>query len=367
MNECALFQSSLDLFSVQNLLGSGTQSSNYIIGSALRNTEAAPSTDVSLVTQLVGARNIGEEGYALGSDNGQQLEVAVLNVSQSLGSTNSDSIQVATQQSSNGRSSTVVVRNYVELNTSSILQLNQTHVVRSTGTGSTYVDRLSGTGDLEKLSAFREGLFYVQDAAAKLSVLCAQIPEGSRVLDCCAAPGGKSFAAVIGMNGTGSITSCDVHEHKAELIRKGAARLGIENLTAQVRDASIENSEWVGQLDAVIADVPCSGLGIIRKKPDIRYKNLAEMKALPELQLKILQNQANYVRPGGILLYSTCTLVREENEGVVEAFLASRPDYEREPLPLPKPFPENTSGMLALVPGEYDTDGFFICRLRRKA
>ena len=113
--------------------------------------------------------------------------------------------------------------------------------------------------------------------------------------------------------------------------------------------------------------MPCSGLGIIRKKPDIRYKNLAEMKALPELQLKILNNQADYVRPGGVLLYSTCTLVREENEGVVEAFLASRPDYTLEPLPLPKPFPENTSGMLALVPGEYDTDGFFICRLRRKA
>ena len=226
---------------------------------------------------------------------------------------------------------------------------------------------LSGTGDLEKLNAFREGLFYVQDAAAKLSVLCAQIPENSAVLDCCAAPGGKSFAAAIGMNGTGSITSCDVHAHKAELIRKGAARLGIDNLTAQVRDASVENPEWVGKMDAVIADVPCSGLGIIRKKPDIRYKNLAEMKALPELQLKILQNQANYVRPGGVLLYSTCTLVREENEGVVEAFLASRPDYTVEKLPLPKPFPENTSGMLALVPGEYDTDGFFICRLRRKA
>ena len=226
---------------------------------------------------------------------------------------------------------------------------------------------LSGTGDLEKLSAFRDGLFYVQDAAAKLSVLCAQIPENSRVLDCCAAPGGKSFAAVIGMNGTGSVTSCDVHAHKAELIRKGAARLGIENLTAQVRDASVRNEEWVGRMDAVIADVPCSGLGIIRKKPDIRYKNLDEMKALPELQLKILQNQADYVRPGGVLLYSTCTLVREENEGVVEAFLASRNDFVLEPLPLPKPFPENTSGMLALVPGEYDTDGFFICRLRRKA
>ena len=226
---------------------------------------------------------------------------------------------------------------------------------------------LSGTGDLEKLPAFREGLFYVQDAAAKLSVLCAQIPENSNVLDCCAAPGGKSFAAAIAMGGTGSITSCDVHAHKAELIRKGAARLGIENLTAQVRDASVRNEEWVGQMDAVIADVPCSGLGIIRKKPDIRYKNLAEMKELPELQLKILQNQANYVRPGGVLLYSTCTLVRAENEGVVEAFLASRPDFTLEKLPLPKPFPENISGMLALVPGEYDTDGFFICRLRRKA
>ena len=226
---------------------------------------------------------------------------------------------------------------------------------------------LSGTGDLEKLPAFRDGLFYVQDAAAKLSVLCAQIPENSNVLDCCAAPGGKSFAAAMAMNGTGSIISCDVHGHKAELIRKGAARLGIENLTAQVRDASVRNPEWVGKMDAVIADVPCSGLGIIRKKPDIRYKNLAEMEALPELQLKILQNQANYVRPGGVLLYSTCTLVRAENEGVVEQFLASRPDYNLEPLSLPKPFPENTSGMLALVPGEYDTDGFFICRLRRKA
>ena len=224
---------------------------------------------------------------------------------------------------------------------------------------------LSGTGDLEKIPAFREGRFYVQDAAAKLSVLCAQLPQNSRVLDCCAAPGGKSFASAIAMGGTGSITSCDVHPHKIKLIESGAARLGIGNLTAQVMDASQPNADWVGGFDAVIADVPCSGLGIIRKKPDIRYKNLAEMKALPELQLKILMNQANYVRPGGLLLYSTCTLVREENEGIVEAFLKARPQFTTEPLPLPAVFPVNESGMLALVPGEYDTDGFFICRLRR--
>ena len=224
---------------------------------------------------------------------------------------------------------------------------------------------LGGTGDLEKLPAFREGRFYVQDAAAKLSVLCAQLPEGSRVLDCCAAPGGKSFAAAIAMGGTGSVTSCDVHPHKIKLIENGAARLGIRNHCAMVMDASYPNEEWVNGFDAVIADVPCSGLGIIRKKPDIRYKNLAEMKALPELQLKILKNQANYVRPGGVLLYSTCTLVREENEGVVEAFLKERKDFALEPLPLPGAFPVNETGMLALVPGEYDTDGFFICRLRR--
>ena len=119
-------------------------------------------------------------------------------------------------------------------------------------------------------------------------------------------------------------------------------------------------------MDVVISDVPCSGYGIIRKKPDIRYKNPDTMRELPELQLAILNNQSGYVRPGGTLIYSTCTLVRRENEGVVEKFLKQNSDFYAEPLPLPYVFSENASGMLALVPGEYDTDGFFICRLRRK-
>ena len=226
---------------------------------------------------------------------------------------------------------------------------------------------LSGTGNLEQLPSFKEGLFYVQDAAAKLSALCAQIGENGRVLDCCAAPGGKSFAAAIAMHGTGSVQSCDVHEHKISLIQNGAARLGISNLSACVQDASVRNEAWVGQMDVVIADVPCSGYGIIRKKPDIRYKYPKDMEDLPALQLKILCNQADYVVPGGLLLYSTCTLLRRENEDVVKAFLALRPDYTLEPLPLPGVFPKNESGMLTLVPGEFDTDGFFISRLRRKA
>ena len=227
---------------------------------------------------------------------------------------------------------------------------------------------LSGTGSLEQLASFREGLFYVQDAAAKLSVLCTQLSVGEsiHVLDCCAAPGGKSFAAAIAMGGKGNITSCDIHAHKIDLIQNGADRLGLNTVHPRQQDASVKNPEWENRMDTVIADVPCSGYGIIRKKPDIRYKDPATMQDLPGLQLKILQTQADYVKPGGILIYSTCTLVRPENEGVVEAFLASRPDYEVEPLPLPAPFPKNESGMLALVPGEHDTDGFFICRLRRK-
>ena len=226
---------------------------------------------------------------------------------------------------------------------------------------------LSGFGNLDQLPAFRDGLFYVQDPAAKLSVLCAEIPQNSAVLDCCAAPGGKSFAAVIAMGGTGSVRSCDVHSHKTGLIENGAQRLGFDNVTAYCADATVFRPEWENAMDAVIADVPCSGYGIIRKKPDIRYKDPASMQDLPQLQLQILKNQARYVKPGGLLLYSTCTLVRQENEGVVEAFLKENTEFITEPLPLPAPFPVNTDGMLALVPGQYDTDGFFICRMRRKA
>ena len=224
---------------------------------------------------------------------------------------------------------------------------------------------LNGTGDLEKMESFQKGLFYVQDAAANLSVRCAQIPQGAKVLDCCAAPGGKSFAAAL--QGAGEITSCDVHAHKIDLIKNGAARLGLTNIRARQQDATAFVPDWEGEMDVVIADVPCSGYGIIRKKPDIRFKDPQTMKELPDLQLQILKNQARYVKPGGTLLYSTCTLVWEENEGNVKRFLKDNEDFYPETLALPAVFPENTTGMLRLVPGQYDTDGFFIARLRRKA
>ena len=227
---------------------------------------------------------------------------------------------------------------------------------------------LSGTGSLEHLPSFQEGLFYVQDTAAKLSVLCARLPSNpdAQILDCCSSPGGKSFAAAMEMAGKGTIHSCDVYEHKIQLIRKGAQRLELPMIQVHLQDATCLREDWIGKMDAVLADVPCSGLGIIRKKPDIRYKDLQKMQELPALQLKILETQANYVKPGGVLMYSTCTLVKAENEEVVENFLSRHPEFITESLSLPENFPVNTTGMLALVPGEYDTDGFFICRMRRK-
>ncbi len=225
---------------------------------------------------------------------------------------------------------------------------------------------LDSTGNLERLPSFQDGLFYVQDPAARLSVLCAEIPKHACVLDCCAAPGGKSFAAAIAMAGTGSVISCDVYEHKARLIAGGARRLGFANITALQQDATAFVPQWENAMDCVIADVPCSGYGIIRKKPDIRYKKLSEAAKLPNLQRQILENQARYVKKGGTLLYSTCTLLYEENEAVVERFLKDHTDFYMEPLKLPEQFPENKTGTLLLVPGQYDTDGFFIAKLRRK-
>lgn len=223
---------------------------------------------------------------------------------------------------------------------------------------------LENTGNIEQLPSFREGLFYVQDTAAWLSVQCAQIREGDRVLDCCSAPGGKSFAAAV--CGAGEITSCDIHPHKIALIEKGADRLGFHQIKALCKDATEFVPEWQEKMDVVIADVPCSGYGIIRKKPDIRYKLPSKMAELPELQYKILNNQARYVRAGGTLLYSTCTLAYRENEGVVEAFLKEHPDFYLQPLSLPQSISQTGTGMLRLIPGQYDTDGFFICCMRRK-
>ena len=223
---------------------------------------------------------------------------------------------------------------------------------------------VSGAGSVELLPPFQQGACYVQDPAARLAAEAAGILPGMTVLDACAAPGGKSFVAAIGMKDEGSIFSCDIHPHKIELLKRGAERLGLTCRHPRQQDATDYRESWEKKMDAVLADVPCSGLGIIRKKPDIRYENLLDLQQLPQLQLQILKNVARYVRPGGVLLYSTCTILHRENEEVVQEFLWGNEEFTLERMELP--VGGENEGMLTLLPGQYDTDGFFICKMRRR-
>lgn len=222
-------------------------------------------------------------------------------------------------------------------------------------------------GNLEELPEFQAGLFYIQDPASRAGGGGSRPCRGVRVLDACAAPGGKSFAAAIAMGGRGTVCSCDLHPHKKKLIANGAARLGLDCVTPMTADACVHRPEWEGAFDLVLVDAPCSGLGVIRKKPDIRYKDPEPLAALPSVQRRILENVSSYVRPGGTLLYSTCTLLRRENENVVSAFLEAHPQFGPEPFQLPGvPGAEGSSWMLTLWPHIQGTDGFFISRMKKR-
>ena len=224
---------------------------------------------------------------------------------------------------------------------------------------------LSGTGDLTAIPAFREGKFLVQDPAARLVSLIAGIRPGQKVLDVCAAPGGKSLSAAFAMEGKGSIVACDLHENKLKRIQESADRLDVDIIATEAADGRVFRSEWESGFDVVLVDAPCSGLGIIRKKPDTRYKKPDDLFTLPVIQAAILDNAARYVRSGGTLVYSTCTILSEENEQVTQAFLVEHSGFTSEPFELPQPVGK-TDGSLTLWPQRHDTDGFYICRMTRR-
>ena len=223
---------------------------------------------------------------------------------------------------------------------------------------------VTGTGDLEGLPAFQEGWFQVQDAAAKAAALAAGPKPGDRVLDVCAAPGGKTFAAAMAMEDRGEIISCDIHRHKLDLIERGASRLGVTCVETVLADGRENRPDWNESFDLVLCDVPCSGLGIIRKKPDIRYKDAKALGGLPAVQRAILENASRYVRPGGTLLYATCTILPEENDSVTADFLRSHLDFHKEPFSLAGCW-ERTDGSLTLWPQRHGTDGFYLCKMRK--
>ena len=217
------------------------------------------------------------------------------------------------------------------------------------------------------LHVFHEaGVYYLQEASAMAPVALLDPQPGERVCDLCAAPGGKSFAMAMDRRDRGQILSCDVHPHKLKLIDSGAQRLGITSIRTALADAREEHAAWLEQADVVVADVPCSGLGIIRKKPDIRYKNPRDLAQLPAIQGDILENACRYVCPGGVLVYSTCTVLPEENQEIIHVFLSRHPEFRRETFTLPGPV-GLCDGEATLWPQRLGTDGFYICRMRRKA
>ena len=217
---------------------------------------------------------------------------------------------------------------------------------------------VTGTGSVDGLAAYREGLFHVQDAASALCCGLLGAKPGDTVYDVCAAPGGKSFTLAEMMKNEGVLRSFDISEKKLGLLRDGAERLGISIISAGARNAA--EAEPLPEADAVLCDVPCSGLGVIRRKPEIRRKRASEVAALPEIQAKILKNSSRCLRRGGTLVYSTCTLLRAENEAVVERFLAENPDFA--PLPFTTPFGVE-DWRVTLRPDLCGTDGFFMARM----
>lgn len=223
--------------------------------------------------------------------------------------------------------------------------------------------RIFGSVNPERLSGFSDGNFFVQDTASATSV-CALAPRaGERIIDVCSAPGGKSFAAACLMRNKGEILSFDIHESKLSLIENGAKRLGLDIIKIGVRDATMPDEVLFGTADKVICDVPCSGLGVLGKKPDLRYKDEQSARGLPTLQLEILKQSAKYLKAGGEILYSTCTLNPDENENVVKAFLEESSEFTAVDFKVGEI--SSDGGMLTLWPHIHKTDGFFMAKLKR--
>ena len=223
-------------------------------------------------------------------------------------------------------------------------------------------------GALDKLAPLQEGRAQVQDESSMLVAHVVAPQPGEFIIDCCSAPGGKTTHMAALMGNKGRIVAGDIYEHKLERIRENAERLGLDIIEPLLLDAREVGARFQGQADRVLVDAPCSGLGVLRRKPDARWhKNQEELGALPELQLAILKSAAEAVKPGGVLVYSTCTIEQAENQAVVKAFLRENSAFKLEKTGsfLPCESSHSEDEMVQLYPQRDGTDGFFIARLRR--
>lgn len=217
------------------------------------------------------------------------------------------------------------------------------------------------TNAVYNLESYKSGLFHIQDLSSQICCEMLSPKSGEVVADVCSAPGGKAFTLAEMLHGSGAVNCYDIHRHKLELIRSGTERLGIDTINIKCRDAL--GSTPLEISDKILCDVPCSGLGVLRRKPEIRYKADTGVDTLPEIQYNILVNSAKYLKSGGILVYSTCTLHKAENNDVADRFLAENSGFEPYPLNLPegiKRTVDEPTNQLTLFPHTNNTDGFFI-------
>jgi 16S rRNA (cytosine967-C5)-methyltransferase len=257
-----------------------------------------------------------------------------------------------------------IVINTVKISVNEYLRLLGESGIKYLKTEITNIVKIYKSGDIRYLPGFDEGFFYVQGFPSFFAVSALAICPGDRVLDLCAAPGGKSFACEILSDGKANVISCDSNADRLDALRESAIRLGFKNIKTFLNDGSVYNEKFSNQ-DIVICDVPCSGLGTIAKKPDIRYKNLDKIKDLIDLQYKILSTGSKYLKPGGKLLYSTCTINKSENRQIVEKFLKNNREFELIKINgIPKSGTEEDKTITFLPKGE-ETDGFFLAIIKK--
>lgn len=231
---------------------------------------------------------------------------------------------------------------------------------------------VGGIGDVGIDKEYLRGVFSVQGEGSMLAAMAVAPKRAAAVLDACAAPGGKTALLAQAMGGTGRVYAWDIHEHRVELIRGMVRRLRLDNVRPAVRDAAQPKEDMERTMDAVLLDAPCSGFGVMLQKPDVKYRKTPEdVVALAAVQKELLDAVSRYVKPGGALVYATCTILPEENMEQIAAFLARRPEFELDEDGLLAALPEwarplACGGMLQLLPHRDGMEGFFIARLRRK-
>lgn len=229
--------------------------------------------------------------------------------------------------------------------------------------------KIRGAMDIARDADYLSGSFSIQSGGSMIACLAMDVRRGQQVLDCCAAPGGKTCYLAEMMGGTGRVQAWDIHEHRVALIEAQARRLGLENIRPMVRDASRIREDMTGTMDAVLLDAPCSGLGFLAQKPDLKLRVTEEsVSQLTELQGKLLDAVCGYVKPGGTLVYSTCSILKDENERQADRFLQRHPEFEEVPLPdsIPERYRNLRTRGLQLLEYRDGLEGFYVIRMRRK-